>query len=774
MKLIIVESPNKIKKIKGFAGGDYEVAASVGHIRDLPVGGGDIGIDREHGHALKYVISDDKKDVVANLRRLAKVAGPQGVYLATDPDREGEAIAFHLCEVLNLDPRTTKRVSFQEITEKAIKAALASPSTVDMQLVHAQEGRRAVDRLVGFTISPVLNRKLAAGLSAGRVQSVAVRLIVERERQITQFLDKFTVPVSATLQTAQGEQLKARRTAEPFAALDAAQAYLQQVGRNARFTVLSVEKKPVERQPQPPFSTSTLQQEGVKKLKFKVLKVSDLAQKLFEEGHITYIRTDSVNLGEEAMQQAQVQITTQFGADQHQPRQWKNKDNAQEAHEAIRPTHWENATAGDTPDEQALYRLIYTRALASQMVAAQFDQTTITVAPAADAADTYTSSTRILTRAGYLSVYQDAEDEAEEGADEDEATLKNPVVQGQALSIVKVEARQSYARPPRRYNEATIVADLEKQGIGRPSTYASILRTIFARKYIDTGSVAGKKLTSQVLTWQNGQIATSQKSETLGADKDKLLPTATGTEVTEFLEVNFPKVMDYKFTAGCEAIFDKIAAGTQTYQQFVPMFDKNLLGWVAAADQLTPDRAELQKRLVGQFEGAEMLIGTGKNGPYILHAEKYYNIPEGVSPATLSEAQAQAIITQRRQSAPRELGQHQAKPVVVGQGPKGVYLKWNEKYFNVPEGTPAADVTLVQAVGFITQAQAQAAKDVLATVGKYTIGKNEWGLYVSDGEVKAKFKPGVTEDEAKATDAAMCAEMIKSYKAWKKKNAGKK
>jgi DNA topoisomerase-1 len=774
MKLIIVESPNKIKKIKGFAGGDYEVAASVGHIRDLPVGGGDIGIDREHGHALKYVISDDKKDVVANLRRLAKVAGPQGVYLATDPDREGEAIAFHLCEVLGLDPRTTKRVSFQEITEKAIKAALASPSTVDMQLVHAQEGRRAVDRLVGFTISPVLNRKLAAGLSAGRVQSVAVRLIVERERQITHFLDKFTVPVSATLQTAQGEQLKARRTAEPFAALDAAQAYLQQVGRTASFTVLSVEKKPVERQPQPPFSTSTLQQEGVKKLKFKVQKVSDLAQKLFEEGHITYIRTDSVNLGEEAMQQAQVQITSQFGTDQHQPRQWKNKDNAQEAHEAIRPTHWENATAGDTPDEQALYRLIYTRALASQMVAAQFDQTTITLAPAADAADTYTSSTRIQTRAGYLAVYQDAEDEAEEGADEDEATLKNPVVQGQALSIVKVEARQSYARPPKRYNEATIVADLEKQGIGRPSTYASILRTIFARKYIDTGSVAGKKLTSQVLTWQNGQIATSQKSETLGADKDKLLPTATGTEVTEFLEVNFPKVMDYKFTAGCEAIFDKIAAGTQTYQQFVPMFDKNLLGWVAAADQLTPDRAELQKRLVGQFEGAEMLIGTGKNGPYILHAEKYYNIPEGVSHATLSEDQSQAIITQRRQSAPRELGQHQAKPVVVGQGPKGVYLKWNEKYFNVPEGTPAADVTLVQAVGFITQAQAQAAKDVLATVGKYTIGKNEWGLYVSDGEVKAKFKPGVTEDEAKATDAATCAEMIKSYKAWKKKNAGKK
>ncbi|MBF9223374.1 type I DNA topoisomerase [Hymenobacter ruricola] len=774
MKLIIVESPNKIKKIKGYAGPDYEVAASVGHIRDLPVGGADIGIDREHGHALKYIVSDDKKSVVANLRRLAKTAGPQGVYLATDPDREGEAIAFHLCEVLGLDPRTTKRIAFQEITEKAIKAALAAPTTVDLHLVHAQEGRRAVDRLVGFTISPVLNRKLAAGLSAGRVQSVAVRLVVERERQIQQFTDTFTVPVVATLQTSQGEQLRARRTAPPFAALDEGQAYLLQIGRGADFGVLSVEKKPVERQPAPAFSTSTLQQEGVKKLRFTVQKVSDLAQKLFEGGHITYIRTDSVNLGEEATRQAQAQITAQFGAGQFQARQTKNKDGAQEAHEAIRPTHWEQAQAGDTPDEQALYRMIYSRALASQMLAAQYDQTTIALAPAADAADTYTSSTRVLTRAGYLAVYQDAEEEGEEPADDAETTLKHPVQEGEALTLVKLEARQSFARPAKRYNEATLVADLEKQGIGRPSTYASILRTIFARQYISTGSVAGKKLTAQVLTWQGGQLSTSQRSETLGADKDKLLPTATGTQVTEFLERNFPKVMDYKFTAGCEAVFDKIARGQQTYQQFVPMFDQNLLGWVAAADQLTPDRAELQKRLIGQFEGTEMLVGTGKNGPYILHAEKYYNIPESITPAQLSEAQARDLISQRRASAPREVGLHEGKPVVVGQGPKGVYLKWREQYFNVPAGISAAAVTPVLAVNYLIKAQAEAAKNVLATVGKYTIGRNEWGLYVTDGEVKAKFKPDCTEEQARTTTAEQAAEMIKSYKAWKKKNAGRK
>ncbi len=557
MNLIIVESPNKIAKIKGYAGPGWEVAASVGHIRDLVVNNdtGSIGIDREHGHALIYEVSPDKKSVVANLKALVKQVGAANVYLATDPDREGEAISWHLAQVLGLDPRTTKRVTFQEITEKAIKAALAAPRTIDLPLVHAQEGRRAVDRLVGFPVSGVVSRKIAAGLSAGRVQSVAVRLVVEREREIQQFLDRFTVPVTVTVQTAQGEQFRARRTAEAFAQLPEAQAYLQQVGSAGSFAVVNVEKKPVERQPQPPFSTSMLQQEGVKKLKFKVQKVSDLAQKLFEQGHITYIRTDSINLGEEAMQQAQAQVTTQFGADQYQARKWKSKDGAQEAHEAIRPTHWENASAGETADEQALYRMIYTRALASQMVPAQYDQTVITLAPAPSPADTYTSSTRIQTAQGYLAAYQEAEDEADEGADEDEATLKNPVQVGQQLTIVKLEAKQSYARPAKRYNEATIVADLEKRGIGRPSTYASILKTIFARQYVANGTVAGKKLTSQVLTWQNGQVSTSQRSETLGADKDKVLPTPTGTQVTEFLEKHFPKIMDYAFTAGCVAVF---------------------------------------------------------------------------------------------------------------------------------------------------------------------------------------------------------------------------
>ena len=776
MKLIIVESPNKIKKIKGYAGPEYEVAASVGHIRDLVKDDeqGTFGIDRQNGYAPIFAVSPDKKDVVARLKSQAKAVGKDNIYLATDPDREGEAIGWHLCEVLGLDPRQVKRIAFQEITEKAVRAALASPRHLDLQLVSAQQGRQVIDRLVGFSISNVVSKKIAYGLSAGRVQSAALRLVVQREREVTQFTDRFTVPVVAILQTSRQELLRARRTAAPFASLDEARAYGENRSRQGSFGVLEVERKPVERAPQPAFSTSTLQQEGVKKLKFKVQQVSDLSQKLFEEGHITYIRTDSVNLGEEATQQAQAQITTQFGADQFQARQWKNKDNAQEAHEAIRPTHWENASAGDTPAEQALYKLIYTRALASQMVAAQYDQTVITLAPAAEAADTYTSSTRILTRPGYLAVYQEAEDE-DESEDEGSGTLQNPLEEGEALSLLKLEARQTYARPAKRYNEATIVADLEKKGIGRPSTYASILRTLFTRDYLKTGSVAGKKVTAQVLSWNAaGQLSTAQKSETLGADKDKLLPTPIGTRVTEFLEKFFPRIMDYAFTAGCEAVFDKIAQGQQTYQQFVPLFDGQLQGWLATAETGAPDRPDLVRRVAGTFEGLDMVIGQGKKGPYVLHDEKYYSIPPSLNPLTLSEPQAQGLIVAGRQSATREVGLYQGKPVVVGQSEKGVYVKWNEKYVNLSEAGPVASVTLERAVQLIEQAAAERTRNTLATVGQFTIGRNEWGLYVSDGTVKAKFKPDVTEDAAKTTDAATCAEMIKSYKAWKKKNDGKK
>jgi DNA topoisomerase-1 len=644
-----------------------------------------------------------------------------------------------------------------------------------MPLVSAQEGRRAVDRLVGFSVSPVVGRKIAQGLSAGRVQSVAVRLMVQREREITSFADRFTVPVNALVHTSHGEPLKARRTAEPFATLDQAKAYLQQFARLSNFGVVSVEKKPVQRQPQPAFSTSTLQQEAGKKLKMKVALITDLAQSLFAAGHITYIRTDSVNLGEEATQQAEAQITAQFGPGHFQARQTKNKDGAQEAHEAIRPTHWENPSAGETSQEQQLYKLIYTRALASQMIAAQYDQTTITLAPAHDPSDTYTSSTRVLTRPGYLAVYQEAEDEPDE-SEEAETTLKYPIEEGEAVSLQELVAKQSYARPAKRYSEPTLVQEMEKLGIGRPSTYASIIKTIQTRKYVAEGTVAGKKLTSQVLTWKGGQISVSQKSETLGADKGKLLPTATGIQVTEFLEKYFPQIMDYKFTAACEATFDKIAQGLLSYQQFVPMFDQNLQAWIQTADAGSADREDLVKRNAGSFEGKEMLIGKGKNGPYILHDEKYYNIPEHLNPATLSEAVAQGIIVARRQSAPREVGQHQGKPVIVGQSQKdatSVFVKWNEKYYKTPASTVAAAVTLAQAVQLIDQAREAEAKNTLAQVGKYLIGRSEWGLYVTDGETKAKFKPEVTEDQAKATTADECAEMIKNYKAWQKKQAGK-
>ena len=411
MRLLIVESPNKIKKIKALLGSDWDVAASVGHIRDLPEMGKGLCIDKENKHKLLYEITADKKSVVAGLKKKVAECGRENVCLATDPDREGEAIAYHLCQALALDYRSTHRVTFQEITGPAILAAIAAPRLVDMPLVAAQESRRAIDRLVSYEISPVLWRKVENGLSAGRVQSVAVRLVVDRERTILSFADKYTFGIVGTFQTPAGESLQARRSSS-FTDAAATEAYLLST-QGQSYAVQDVAKKPVERQPTPAYSTSGLQQDGVKKLKLTVKRVSELAQKLFEEGHITYIRTDSVNLSETAIEEAQAQITAQFGASYFQRRTFSNKAGAQEAHKAIRPTHWENRIAGNTDDEQALYVLIWNKAVASQMAPARFDETTISLSSGL-ADDVFTTSTRVQTFDGYLAVYQEAEEQSDE------------------------------------------------------------------------------------------------------------------------------------------------------------------------------------------------------------------------------------------------------------------------------------------------------------------------------------------------------------------------
>lgn len=763
MNLLIVESPNKIQKIKAILGPGWDVAASVGHIRDLPPMGEGLGIDKANKYKLLYEVTADKKKVVANLKEKVTTCGKQNVYLATDPDREGEAISFHLCQALGLDYRSTHRVTFQEITAPAIQAAIKSPRLLDIQLVSAQEARRAIDRLVGYEISPVLWKKVASGLSAGRVQSVAVRLVVNREQEIMSFADRYSFGIYGTFQTAGGEQLKARRSSS-FTEAAATEAYLRSTQGQA-YTVQDVQKKPVERQPGPAYSTSTLQQDGVKKLKLKVSQVSELAQKLFEQGHITYIRTDSVNLSETAIDEAQAQITAQYGGSYFQRRTFTNKAGAQEAHEAIRPTHWEHREAGNTDQEKALYALIWNKAVASQMAPARFDETTISLSSSLPE-DIFTTTARVQTFDGYLAVYQEAEEEAD---DQDEAsTLTQPVSAGDVLSVVRMEGRQSYSKPPKRFDEATLVAELEKRQIGRPSTYASILGVIQAREYVATGTVEGKKLAAVVYTFEAGQLTTKAKTETLGADKNKLLPTERGTQLSNFLETNFTKVVDYSFTAKCEGAFDKIAAGTYTYGEFLPTFDTNLTAWIKEVEANYKDVLPAEQRVLGEHEGQTVSVGSGKFGPFVQHGEKKYSIKD-VAEAAITLPVALAAIA----NATHDVGEYQGKPVGVGKGKFGTFVVWEKQYFNAPAGTEPHQLSSEAAQQLIIEGLAKkataAAVPPVATVGKYKVYQGEKSLYVTDGKDKASLFPSVTVEQAAAMSEDDFKKIIKKFLDWKKK-----
>ncbi|MBO3272153.1 type I DNA topoisomerase [Hymenobacter defluvii] len=761
-KLLIVESPNKVGKIKGFLGPGWDVAASVGHIRDLPKDG--VGIDKANGYKMQYVISEGKHKVVKDLKEKVKTCGPQNVYLATDPDREGEAISFHLCQALGLDYRTTHRVTFQEITSEAVQAAVQNPRRLDMPLVLAQETRRAVDRLVGYEISPVLWRKLTNVKSAGRVQSPAVRLIVEREREIAGFTDKYTFGVWGIFGTPKGELLPAVRTTS-FNDGQSAQQYLRST-QGQRYAVREVTRQPVERNPPAAYSTSTLQQDGVKKLKFTVNRVSEVAQALFEAGHITYIRTDSVNLSDSAIAEAKGQIVGQYGAQYLHERRFKNKAGAQEAHEAIRPTHWENPQAGATDEQQRLYQLIYNRALASQMSAARYDETRITLGSALPD-DEYASKTRVLVFDGYLRVYQDAQEEDEE---EDTPLLKHPVQAGDALSVQQLEARQTYSKPPRRFDQATLVGELEKRQIGRPSTYASIIDNITTKKgYITTGTVTGKQVKATVFTLADGQITQRDKTVTLGADKGKLLPSPTGTDLVVFLEQNFAQVVDYRFTARCEAIFDEIAQGTNTYQSFLPKFDKQLAGWLAQAETKYKDVPDAGSIAVGKLDGLPITAGKGKFGTYVKYQEQYFSI-EKLAPEAVTMPVAIAAIRAKQENGKREIGKYQGKPIVACKNEKGTYLLWEKQFFNVDAGMLPGDISEQLAQQFISQGVAKQQENVVATIGKtYSIRRGQYGLYLTDRKTNAGLKKDVTEAQASSYTEQQCKELIDSYKKWKAK-----
>ncbi|MEL6851689.1 MAG: type I DNA topoisomerase, partial [Bacteroidota bacterium] len=563
--LLIVESPAKAKTIEKYLGGDFTVRASYGHVRDLPKGDG--AIDVENGFTPKYEVIADKKTVLKELKDLIK--NHETVWLATDEDREGEAISWHLANALGLEIDTTRRIVFNEITKPAITRAIQNPRTINQDLVNAQQARRVLDRIVGFRLSPVLWKKIKTGLSAGRVQSVAVRLIVEREQEIENFRPTATYKVSANFTLQSGAKLEAV-LASNLKALADARSFLEScIG--ADYSIAKLEKKPAKKSPAPPFTTSTLQQEASRKLSFSVAQTMRVAQTLYEAGKITYMRTDSVNLSETAMGQAEQVIKAQFGDNYHQSRKFKSKNaGAQEAHEAIRPTDFGISDVSELPrNEQRLYELIWKRALASQMAQAELEKTTVDIAVSTNDS-IFKAKGEVLVFDGFLKLYiestdEEVEDEAGEG-------VLPPMEVGDGLNLVDMTALQRFSRHAPRYTEASLVKKLEELGIGRPSTYAPTISTIQRREYVSKESRDGRRRDLEKLVLSDGHISEGKKQETTGAEKNKLFPTDLGTVVNDFLVKFFPEILDYQFTAKVEDRFDHIAEGKEGWQNVIGEF----------------------------------------------------------------------------------------------------------------------------------------------------------------------------------------------------------
>lgn len=719
-KLLIVESPNKIKKLKAILGDDYEVAASVGHIRDLPLK--ELGVDRTNGFELHYEINPDKKDVVSKLKVRAKYVGIENVLLATDPDREGEAISYHLCKVLDIPLPKARRVTFQEITEKAVMKAIERPRPLELFLVRAQEARRAIDRLAGYEVSDVLNTKIerekGVRLSAGRVQSVTVRLVVDREREIAAFSSVSSFRVTGDFVTDSKDVITATRQGN-FSSEADARAYLESC-KVKTFVVENVETKEVEKQPKPSFTTSTLQQDAIKKFKWSAKQVMDVAQRLFEGGFITYMRTDSPNLSDESITEIQGFVTAEFGDEYFKARKFPAKESAQEAHEAIRPTHLEDRVCGSTDDEKKLYALIYARAIASQMAAARFDEITLTIS--AGDKDTYLAKARTLTFPGFQAIYEEATSEDDNKDDDDagsaggKSQLIAGVKVGESLDAQLLSAEQKYSAPKSRYDEATLVKALEDQGIGRPSTYASILTNITVRGYIETATREPVKKQVKIIQLQHqSKIIESAREQKVGGDKKKLVPTVIGTRIVEFLEEHFATMMDYEFTAEIETRLDDILGGNQRYEDVMERFDQ-------------------------------------------VHQQQLQKVAGLASAA-------------RPASSTRVVGEKDGEPVRVGTNQHGTYIVWKKAFYNTT--VAADDVTMDDVESAIAAKSEGAAKGLIAKVGKYEIRSGQYGLFVTDGTTKASLK-NKTEDEARAMSAADCKVAIDSYKDWlKRKNAKK-
>ena len=753
--LVIVESPAKAKTIEKFLGKDYTVVSSFGHIRDLVRN--NLGVEVDKGFAPVYEIPEDKKKVVAELRKLAGQA--KTVWIASDEDREGEAIAWHLIAVLGLDPETTRRIVFHEITKDAITRAVESPRQVDMNLVNAQQARRILDRLVGFELSPVLWKKVQPSLSAGRVQSVAVRLLVDREREIIGFVADSAFRVTGSFSGVNGEGTAVLLKAEcpkKFTTEPEARQFLEKCSESS-FTVENIVVKPGTRSPAPPFTTSTLQQEAYRKLGFSVAQTMSVAQKLYEAGKITYMRTDSTNLSSLALNTAREVITSEYGAEYSRTRQFKTHSRgAQEAHEAIRPTYFDRKDTTGSNNEKRLYELIWRRAIASQMADARVEKTTITIGMSASPVS-FTATGEVVLFDGFLKVYTESYDS--NNTDDDKAILPR-VDKDMGLTPESITALQRFTSPPPRYTEASLVKKLEELGIGRPSTYAPIISTIQSRGYVAREDRPGEKRNLAQLTLVKGKITKSEKTEIAGKEKAKLFPKDIGMIVNDFLIANFPDILDYNFTAGVEKEFDEIAAGDMKWEKMISTFygpfrktvddSLSIRAKMTGARQLGTDPAtglpvsvkmsrfgpvvqlgeasENQKprfanlrrdqlletitleealalfalpRPVGTFEDSEMTVGVGKFGPYVKHAGKFYSLKRGVDdPYTITEERAAELIREKREGEKQkvisELGD-----IMVLNGRYGPYIMHDKTNYRIPRGTDPHKLTREECLAII-------------------------------------------------------------------------
>lgn len=746
--LVIVESPAKAKTIEKFLGKDYKVMSSYGHIRDLKTK--EFSIDIEHDYAPQYVIPADKKKLVSELKSEAKSA--EQVWLASDEDREGEAISWHLYEVLGLKPENTKRIVFHEITKNAILHAIETPRDININLVNAQQARRVLDRIVGFELSPILWRKVKPALSAGRVQSVAVRLIVEREREINEFVSEaafrvianFILPDGTTVLKAElNRRLKDKKEVE---------AFLESC-KNASFTIDDITTKPVKKSPAPPFTTSTLQQEAARKLGYSVSQTMMIAQRLYESGLITYMRTDSVNLSDLALGTAKEAIFETYGEKYYKFRQYHTKSKgAQEAHEAIRPTYISNVEAGSSSQEKKLYELIRKRTIACQMADAELERTTISVGISGQT-ERFVAVGEVISFEGFLQVYMESNDDDTEK--EQENGLLPPVKLHEILSLKDIVATERFTQRPPCYTEASLVRRLEELGIGRPSTYAPTIQTIQNREYVVKGDKEGVERAYTVVSLSKGKIEEAEKTETVGADRNKLMPTDIGTVVNDFLMEYFPDVLDYNFTASVEKEFDSVAEGELVWTKAIDKFYKIFHPIVEATAAVKTEHKVGERELgIDPKSGNPVFVKIGRYGPVVQIGAAHADDKEAPKPQFASLMKGQSIDTITLEEAlklfdlPRTVGEYEGKVMVAAVGRFGPFIRHDGKFVSIPKDLNPLTITAEEAIALI---EGKRVKDEQRFIKKFEedpemeILKGRFGPYISYQKANYRIPKTVTD-----------------------------